>query len=120
MRAVIALLAVPVMLLTEVAAATEAQLLMLERRGCVWCARWNAEIGTIYPASDLGRVAPLRRVDVDAPWPEDLPTVPVDRLTPTFILLLEGREIGRIRGYPGADFFWGLLERSLADAGLSP
>jgi hypothetical protein len=21
----------------------------------------------------------------------------------------EGREIGRIRGYPGEDFFWGLL-----------
>jgi hypothetical protein len=25
----------------------------------------------------------------------------------------EGREIGRIEGYPGADFFWGLLERLL-------
>ncbi|MBL3206218.1 thioredoxin family protein, partial [Klebsiella pneumoniae] len=33
------------------------------------------------------------------------------RYTPTFILVDGGREIGRIEGYPGADFFWGLLER---------
>ena len=26
-----------------------------------------------------------------------------------FVLIDEGREIGRIRGYPGDIFFWGLL-----------
>jgi hypothetical protein len=35
------------------------------------------------------------------------------RFTPTFVLVDEGREIGRIEGYPGEDFFWGLLERLL-------
>jgi len=30
--------------------------------------------------------------------------------TPTFVLLNNGREIGRITGYPGEDHFWGLLE----------
>jgi len=29
--------------------------------------------------------------------------------TPTFILVDDGREVGRIEGYPGEDFFWGLL-----------
>ena len=28
---------------------------------------------------------------------------------PTLIRVENGREIGRIRGYPGEDFFWGLL-----------
>ena len=26
-----------------------------------------------------------------------------------FVLIDQGREIGRIRGYPGDTFFWGLL-----------
>ena len=29
--------------------------------------------------------------------------------TPTFVLWHEGREIGRIVGYLGEDFFWGQL-----------
>jgi hypothetical protein len=29
--------------------------------------------------------------------------------SPTFVLVEQGREIGRITGYPGADFFWGML-----------
>jgi hypothetical protein len=29
--------------------------------------------------------------------------------TPQFVLVANGREIGRIRGYPGEDHFWGLL-----------
>ena len=41
-------------------------------------------------------------------------TVPV-RYTPTFVLMDDGVELGRIEGYPGEDFFWsrlaGLLER---------
>ena len=34
---------------------------------------------------------------------------------PTFVLFDEGREIGRITGYPGDDAFWGLLGKMLAD-----
>jgi hypothetical protein len=33
------------------------------------------------------------------------------RFTPTFVLVADGREVGRITGYPGEDFFWGLLQR---------
>lgn len=33
----------------------------------------------------------------------------VERLPPLFVLVNSGREIGRIRGYPGEDNFWGLL-----------
>ena len=33
--------------------------------------------------------------------------------TPTFILVEGGQEIGRIEGYPGEDFFWGLLKMML-------
>jgi hypothetical protein len=35
------------------------------------------------------------------------------RYSPTFVLAQDGQEIGRIEGYPGEAFFWGLLERLL-------
>ena len=34
--------------------------------------------------------------------------------TPTFAVVENGWEVGRIRGYPGDDFFWGLLGQILA------
>ncbi len=41
--------------------------------------------------------------------PPDLCLHRTERLTPLFVLIDRGREIGRIRGYPGEDYFWGLL-----------
>lgn len=87
---------------------------MLERPGCVWCARWNREIAPIYPLTAEGRRVPLRRIDVSAPWPTDLAGIAVDRYTPTFVIVEDGAEIARLRGYPGEDFFWPLLGEMLA------
>ena len=30
--------------------------------------------------------------------------------------MIDGNEVSRIEGYPGEDFFWGLLGRMLSDA----
>jgi hypothetical protein len=38
--------------------------------------------------------------------PADLSFLSIERLTPLFILVDQGREIGRIRGYPGPEGFW--------------
>ncbi len=86
-----------------------AELLMLERKGCEWCQRWHAEIGPIYPKTDEARIAPLTLVDVEEPWPERLAGVRRDVFTPTFVLLEDGVEVGRVRGYTGDEFFWFLL-----------
>ncbi|KZM48725.1 transcriptional regulator [Labrenzia sp. OB1] len=86
-----------------------AELIMLEQPGCVWCKRWNEEIGVAYPKTEEGRRAPLRRVDITDTWPEDLSGIARERLTPTFVLIENGVEIDRLRGYPGEHFFWPLL-----------
>ncbi len=98
------------------APAGAAELVMFERAGCGWCARFNAEIAPVYDKTDEGRQAPLRRVDLDRPRPADLDTIDPGAFTPTFVVIDQGREIGRIRGYPGDAFFFGLLERILAGA----
>lgn len=93
--------------------ATAAELIMVEQPGCSWCQRWNEEIGIAYHKTAEGRAAPLRRVDITDGWPEDLAGVARERLTPTFILVSDGVEIDRLRGYPGEHFFWPLLSAML-------
>ncbi len=95
-------------------AATE--LLMVEQAGCIYCERWHAEVGGEYPLTDEGREAPLRTVRL-----RDMPIEGVQiarpvTYTPTFILLRDGVEADRLEGYPGEDFFWGLLGGMLAQA----
>ena len=89
------------------------ELVMVDEEGCVWCARWNAEIAPAYPKSEEGRAAPLRRVEIDA-LPEELQIDRPVRFTPTFLLVEDNRELSRMEGYPGADFFWPLLGDMLA------
>tara|TARA_R110002051_G_scaffold83650_9_gene148348 strand:- start:30063 stop:30428 length:366 start_codon:yes stop_codon:yes gene_type:complete len=98
----------------------EMTLVMAEEQGCVWCERWNADIGPIYPKSAEGQAAPLRRIDVNDPMPSDLSFTSTPRFTPTFVLMDDGTEIGRIEGYPGEDFFWGLLGVLLEQADTTP
>ena len=94
------------------------ELLMIERDGCSYCRRWNEEIGPAYPNTTEGAAAPLRRHDLADPLPASVTLTgrpPV--FTPTFILLREGVEAGRIEGYAGDEFFWVLLAGMLKNAG---
>lgn len=90
-----------------------AELLMFEEKWCHWCERWNEEIGGIYHKTTEGKRAPLRRVDVHDATPRDIDLATRVQFTPTFVLVEDGKEVGRIEGYPGEDFFWGLLGRIL-------
>jgi len=95
------------------------ELVMLEQVLCEWCEAWNQEVGAIYSQSWEGTAAPLRRVDIHDERPADLVNLPGTRFTPTFVLMIDGKEAGRITGYPGEDFFWGLLAGILRDAGIT-
>ena len=90
-----------------------AELVMFEQAGCEWCERWEADVGVIYSKTEEGRQAPIRRIDIHTKVPDDLKHIRLERFTPTFVLIEDGVEIGRIRGYPGEDFFWGLLAQML-------
>lgn len=90
-------------------AAAAAELVMFESAGCPYCRRWHRELGPIYPKTDEGKRSPLRRVDIAAPRPQDLAAIGGIVYTPTFVMIHEGREIGRIVGYGGEEAFWSLL-----------
>ena len=102
--------------LLPVSAMAEARLLMAEEAGCPYCARWDADIAAIYPKTPEGRTAPLTRYDLREGTPDGVTLVQRVSFTPTFILLQDGTEVGRIEGYPGEDFFWALLGEIFKDA----
>ncbi len=94
------------------------RLIMVEQPGCAYCARWNAELGPIYPKTPEGQIAPLERVELrETAWRAGLELGPAPVFTPTFLVMQGKTEVGRIEGYPGEDFFWGLLGMALRDAG---
>lgn len=100
-----------------IAALADPVLLMAEEDGCYWCAKWNEEIAHIYPKTAEGKTAPLQRYDLHSETPDVVFEKRV-HFTPTFILVDDGQEVGRIEGYAGEDFFWGLLNMMFESAGI--
>ena len=96
-----------------------AELVMVERSGCPYCARWDRDVAPAYERSPEGQRAPLRRVSLDDGQPRLALAAPV-RFTPTFLLVDGNREIGRVTGFINDAMFWGLLDKLLERLGPPP
>lgn len=96
------------------APADAAELIMIEEEYCSWCERWDKEIGEIYDLTAESCYAPLRRIDIADGIPPSISSAEPVIYTPTFLLVHENRETGRITGYPGEDFFWHMLNELIA------
>jgi thioredoxin-related protein len=97
--------------------AQAAELVMFRQAGCAWCAHWDRTIAPIYPKTDIGKKFTLRHVDLYGSrknWPQLKVAV---RFTPTFVLVDQGKELGRIEGFAGDHFFWAQLERLAEQSG---
>jgi thioredoxin-related protein len=91
------------------------ELLFVDKSGCPWCVRFEREVLPIYGKTPMGSEAPLVKVSLDDGQPKNvLLDLPV-RFTPTFVLLKDRKEIGRITGYMNDATFWGLLDKMLAE-----
>jgi len=78
---------------------------------CPYCRKFDQEIASIYPKTDEGKRAPLRRHKIGDPLPDKYAGLDISAstLTPTFILIKDNKEIDRLVGYNGDEFFWYLL-----------
>ncbi len=83
---------------------------MFEQAGCVYCARWDRDVGSLYEKTLESKSLPLRRVDIQNQKASGVTLASPVRYTPTFIVVDNGREVGRITGYSNDDSFWGLLD----------
>ncbi len=101
--------------------AMAAELLVFVREGCEWCEIWQGEVGAVYAKTDEGQAVPMRKVWTDEDRPDELTYVKGVVYTPTFVVVHDGREYGRILGYPGESFFYDFLREimgKLPQAGL--
>ena len=87
---------------------------MVDSRACGYCAKFRSELADVYARSAPGQVAPLRRVSAFKKWPADLAGVTRTPFAPVFIVVDDGREVGRFAGYNGAEGFWNRLEPLIA------
>lgn len=93
------------------------RLIMVEQDGCRYCIDWDREIAPKYPKSAEGRFAPLQRAKRgDAALKGFNPVI----YTPTFLVVRDGEEVGRVTGYAGKLFFYEQLDEELAKAGFQP
>jgi thiol-disulfide isomerase/thioredoxin len=115
LRLLMTLAAAGVLAGTAITRADAAELVYVFEPGCPYCRLWDREIAPVYPKTSEATRAPLQAVDRHDPALASLRLVSPVRYTPTFVLVENGAELGRIEGYPGEDFFWGrlaaLLER---------
>lgn len=92
-------------------------LMMVTSPACHYCAAWKAEIGPGYAASAAGRIAPIFEVDLRGPYPDGLALDRRPWITPSFLLLHKGAELGRIEGYVGQNHFHPVLNSLLNRTG---
>jgi hypothetical protein len=89
--------------------ADAAELLYVFEPGCPYCRLWDREIAPVYLKTEEAGRAALQPIDRNDPVLAGMKLASPVRYTPTFVLMENGAELGRIEGYPGEDFFWGRL-----------
>jgi hypothetical protein len=99
------------------AAGSALALIMVDDPACHFCRKFDAEVGRGYPKTGYAAVAPLTRIRRKS---AELRAYNPVIYTPTFLLVRRGEELGRITGYPGAEFFYSELDELLLKIGVAP
>lgn len=90
--------------------ARAAELVMFDSAGCIYCQRWERDVGRLYDKTAEAKILPLRRIDISRQSASGVSLSEPVHYTPTFVVVDQGREVGRIEGFSSDDQFWGLLD----------
>ena len=82
------------------------RLVMVTSDHCPFCQAWERDIGVLYEKSPYAPSLPLTRVDIGSAMPEGVTLQSPVLGTPTFLIIHNGQEIDRRRGYDNAEMFW--------------
>lgn len=88
------------------------ELLIFYLEGCQPCIQFDKDVGKIYPKTEEAALAPLRHVPFGAS-PPNVELRGEINVAPTFVLIDNGQEMGRIEGYISDEAFWMSLTRLL-------
>ncbi len=92
------------------------ELIVMEAPECIYCGLFRRDVLPSYEASERGKDLPIRFVDINDEAANRLVLVaPVDTV-PTFLVVKDNKEIGRIPGYMGPEFFFHSINYLLSSA----
>ena len=92
------------------------QLVVMEAEGCIYCTIFRRDVLPSYEDSERGKDMPVRFVDVNDVAKTGLElSSPIDIL-PTFVVVKDQREIGRIPGYVGPEDFFHAINYLLSSS----
>jgi hypothetical protein len=92
-----------------------ASLIMVTSEYCPFCKAWEYDVGVVYDKSPYAQILPLTRVDMGTPIPEGVVLQKPIVGTPTFLIIRDGQEIDRQRGYDDEEMFWWWLSEHGAE-----
>jgi len=81
------------------------ELVVIEAEGCIYCDVFRRNLLPAYLASARGKEAPVRFVDANEAAASGLKLHGPVRIVPTFIVMRENKEVGRIPGLIGRSEF---------------
>ena len=81
-------------------------LIMVTSPSCPWCDAFEEEVGVIYGKTSESALFPIHRLDYFTKFTGHLGHITAANVTPTFIIIRDFQEIGRLEGYPGDEMFW--------------
>lgn len=103
-------------LLTSVTSGPTREIVVIEASSCTYCQVFRRDVAPSYQASPRAQSVPLRYVDVGAPSVDKLALSSPLTVVPTVLILVDGREKGRIDGYAGPKIFFDLVREVLGPA----
>jgi len=103
--------------------ASAAELFMIHNPDCPFCKAFMSEVAPYYSEAKHGKALPLTIIDITIAkniewlkqemWAGNIRGI---RGTPTFIIYSNGKEIGRIEGYGGKEWFYKKLDEAVKES----
>jgi thioredoxin-related protein len=96
--------------------ASNLELVVMEAPGCTYCELFRRDVLPSYQASERAKEMPIRFLDINDTTPEALGLDSDIDIVPTFVVLKNHKEIGRIPGYMGPEFFFHSINHLISSA----
>ena len=96
--------------------ANNLELVVIEADGCIFCEIFRSDVLPSYETSEQGKQMPARFVDINDMEATHIEFKGAVDIVPTFIVVKNRREVGRISGYVGPENFFHSINYLLASA----
>lgn len=90
----------------EIPPAGSAELVVMEAEGCTYCTIFRRDVLPSYEMSEHAKSMPVRFVDINDVEKSGIVLDGPISMVPTFVVIKNHREIGRIPGYLGRENFF--------------